>query len=946
MIDLLKARISGLDSFLGQTREILPSELVEPIRTTMVGLEKLAQDDKIDESALEESMSALLQGAVISGESTDDAYEKLIRRLNRAIQANDSIPGEYKWTVFTMPESVVISSEIRNQSGKWESRYYQADWTRDGDAFTFSDVREVEIKQIITIVQQAIGGLANAEHTPPDIELQETPVGAVIEQGGEKPPFLMQQVRAPIRLLDQGKAQKDGTVRFGGVATVGDVVNTQGQVYPAELWCQQVDLAQISLPMGRVIGASGHKADGQGFPRPPDPHEVSQKFTKLEMRGNQVAFEAVTTKTREGNDLAATLIAGIGFDMSTLVIATTKPGEFQGQKVDIVQADGFRLISIDVVLNGASPGSAVEYARLQANKHPEPRKETSMDPDEVTNKQNADVDGGGPDGTATPPQVLPQAAPVAAPAGLTDDDRAVLDQARGVTAQAQAIIDRDASRELVQKRNAAVSARIAQMVTDKELPEQFSDSARTMLQNMCATDEGIEAVMPALRQSIQPFLDSHARLASKGMYTPEYKDDGTSVDAPQSYEAAVEELIQSATERGILHEGNSSWVPGALPDFSDTRLCMRIMLQNFVKEKPELADAWLMMRNGMMKRVEDAEQFSRDRMSVLRQGARGQAIPTGATTTGDVAAAIPYVMPLMVDIFPQLIATQLGTLQPLKQSTGRVYHWKITDEDDADMSAVANFTGSYANDPGEKEEIKRLKGSLTSTNVTCLIKKLGYDLSVEVMRHLHSDFGIDGTGTMISACADQVAREWNYNILAEMVSGATAGNVNYGTLPPATGNYDGEQWQKQIITHIKKARNLIYKSRFADTVWIIGDPDSIDRIVWLAQAAGDYKGDGQGRVAEGIDIAGSLSTGERLVKVGWWDSLQTNTLLVGAKGKQWPQTGYVIAPYLGLFVTPIWIDPGTQDVEQSLQSEVAHQMLDGKYFATVTMQPGVAGSDP
>jgi hypothetical protein len=177
-----------------------------------------------------------------------------------------------------------------------------------------------------------------------------------------------------------------------------------------------------------------------------------------------------------------------------------------------------------------------------------------------------------------------------------------------------------------------------------------------------------------------------------------------------------------------------------------------------------------------------------------------------------------------------------------------------------------------------------------------------------------------------------------------MVAGATAGNVNYGTDIPSDNSFDGEQWQKQFMGHVLKARGLVWKARFADTVWIIGDSDAIDLMIRLATEVGAYSGDGRGRIAAGVNIVGSLTSGEVLVKVAWWDTLCADKLLIAGKGSGWPQSGYVIAPYLGLFIAPQTIDNDTLDVQQSMMSELAHKMVDGKYFATVTVQNGTAGT--
>jgi hypothetical protein len=132
----------------------------------------------------------------------------------------------------------------------------------------------------------------------------------------------------------------------------------------------------------------------------------------------------------------------------------------------------------------------------------------------------------------------------------------------------------------------------------------------------------------------------------------------------------------------------------------------------------------------------------------------------------------------------------------------------------------------------------------------------------------------------------------------------------------------------------------------ANTVAILGSRSSMARIGILAKQVGLLRenGVGVGSIARGFNIVGALATGEELVSVDWWDNIvAANKLLLIARGSEWYRSGFIVAPYLGLYVTPQWIDPGTLDVEQGMLSEVAEKMVDGNYFGTITIQEGTTG---
>jgi hypothetical protein len=364
------------------------------------------------------------------------------------------------------------------------------------------------------------------------------------------------------------------------------------------------------------------------------------------------------------------------------------------------------------------------------------------------------------------------------------------------------------------------------------------------------------------------------------------------------------------------------------------------MCRTLVMAHPEVGAAYLQLRNGELKTMQQSvDLFSASGAQYLLQA-------TGdGTVKSDLAAALPYLMPMMIEIYPQLLVNLFATMQPLTRSGGRIYYVKHRyDSTDTYINDAANFTGSYTNNNVENSQVPYINMQLTSEDVTPETKKLGWKASANVLRNLMADFGIDGRSDMVRMCGALVAMEWNFNHLQNSLNGATAGNVNYGKLAPTGGTFDGEQWQKQFHRHIQKARGLIWKKTFADTNYVFGDSDAIDNVIDSTEV-GQYTGNGRGSIARGVDIVGSLSSGETLVKIGWWDQLPgcQNKLVVAGRGQSWPETGYIIAPYLGLYMTPEFIDPDTQQHKQSMMSEVADKMVDGNYFATVTIQPETNG---
>ena len=924
---ILQARLDSLNSILLQAGKRLSTATIEKIKAAVESLETLLGMDEPSEDAAEQAwkpIGEMLLQAVGDIELMDGSHENLISDMSKALTNNKTLPGDYRYPTFTHPDHVIFRAYSYNSDTSQDGTY-RAPWSRGEDGKIAIGEHEpvrmtdaaVSLQSVVEQADLLLQSKPTKKVTKP-VEQSERPRGFVLEQA-EGEPLLLQVMPGSIKLLQE--KSESGAIMFSGIATHGNVINTSDWVYPTALWQSELPRMQDMIAQGKALACFGHPKDDRGLPREPLMSEYCAKFTELTQSGDLFPFKAEALPTSSGKDLAGLLQSGVNLDMSTVASGKLKKGEWEGQPVHIVQEKGFKWHRIaDVVLNGASPGSAITDVRLQSLTAEPEKGEGNMTPEELKQAIADAMAAGNTELSAklqaleTKLESLTQSAPV-----LSDEDKALI---QGLKDNA-----------ILQAKNAAIETAVEVMIQAKEFAGQFRSSAVTFLQGVCNTAEDIEVKKVVMKTALKPLFDNQSLMQSKGLYVPQYNDDGTTKGKVENGNQYIDNLVQAAVAKEKLVDDGT-----AFP--SNTALSMKKILHNMALEHPNHLQAAMMYQNGDLRKIDDAERL-------LSQGYDMNALQlmqSGDLTTSDIAASMPFVFPMVINIFPQLTAGLIGHMQPMTLSHGRVYHTKYVDENGNDLSLAANFTGSYANDPGETTAIKELKMTVTSSEVTAAAKKLRYKTSTQVMRHLRTDFGMDAGDLLVNFCAQQIAREWNYDHLSKMLSGATAGNVNYGTLVPSTNVFDAEQWQTQLTNHIVKARGNIFKKTFADTYYIFGDSDSIDRLIALRKAAGGNLTNGKGTYSQGVNIFGTVEEGEVLVKVGWWDTLAPNTLLVVGKGQMWYETGFVIAPYLGLYVTPQWTDPETLQTSQAMLSEVADVMVNGNFFGTVTIQPGVAGT--
>ncbi len=1035
---LIQARVAFLEQLLEQAGKRLSKATLEKLEAAIATLKELMAQDEVTEEAAEQSLvpqDAPLLQAMVTGETIEGTYEQKLRAINRAVSESDMFPAAWKYAEWTWPDRVLVWAAIYQTDGKYNHVYYLADYTEENGSYTFSNVRIADIKEVITIIDEAVSqsqGKQAKDTGPSDLAqslADVRPTTTLLERTGATP-LLLQILPGSVRV--QGKTS-DGRYILSGIATHGNVENLNDPplVYPTENWAADVPDLQAQIRQGKAIGALGHPTervqdkDGNWHEvaREPKWEEHAIRFTDLQQDGDYFPITAeIIGGSDAGRNLQANIDAGVIPDLSTVAIGTVKLQEWNGKKnVAVVQKEGFKWLRIaDVVLNGASPGATVTSVTLQSlqidgaspgsaktaglqDKTLEPEEEKTMNLEElyrlleqavakgedITKLQAqiteaisaqleqataeekgektkwalqqmtkvADIIRGPDDKNKPEPQkqdkgddammamlqtLQKQVEGLGQTSALSEDDKAAI-------AQAKVLAEEREAEKRIQARDKKITEFVGTLTEGESpaIPKQFAQSAEVFLRNICQREDEVEGKKTALLESLAPVIGWHTENQSKGFYFKEHHPDGTKIGKIQSLDEGVDELIQSAKERGIIKARPTQTYPFSYKgrDFNDIETSLRFMARTLVEEHPIVGQMYLQMRNRELRTLDQAvDLMSREGARHLLQAGSGGAV------IGDFVAPVPYLLPMMFDIYPQLIpVATFGTLQPLAHSTGRVYTWTTKDEDGNALDDATAFTGSYTVNNTDGAQIKYINGDITETDVATGTKEVGWQSTIKVMRHLTADFGVSYADIMVRECSNLIAREWNYNFLQNALEGQTGGNENYGVLLPEgdwANAYDAVQWRDYIIQYVRKVRGRIWKNRFTTSMFVFGDSDAIDRLVNASGSGLLREGGSTGTIQEGINIEGQLKTGETLIKVGWWDQLPgcQNKLLFAGKGDMWYKTGYVVAPFLGLFVSEVVTDVDYMKKKQGLQSEMADLMVDGKYFATLTIQPTTAGT--
>lgn len=304
---------------------------------------------------------------------------------------------------------------------------------------------------------------------------------------------------------------------------------------------------------------------------------------------------------------------------------------------------------------------------------------------------------------------------------------------------------------------------------------------------------------------------------------------------------------------------------------------------------------------------------------------------------GGEALAAPYIFPLVRRVFPKLIANELVAIQPMSRPEGKVFYLDFyrSDTPGEGERVDSGSDEDYADrEPGAS--VPEITFQITSASVTAKEKALKAKWHLETQQDLLAYHGEDAETILMAATSSEIVRETDMEIILDIVTNATAGNVNWCYNVPTSGPYsnlDPKVYKETLYDAITDCNNLIFKKVFRNATWLLADPDTCARLEKLEKFKLFEGADAQTE-AMGVIRFGTLATKYKVYKSAWFTP---NKILMGYKGTSWIETGYVYAPYIPLYTTPLIVDPDDFTPRRGVMTRFAKKVVNGNFFGTVTL---------
>lgn len=856
---------------------------------TLEELLKLIQDG-IEPGEL---MKLVQASSMSMGERLSKAYEEMRSALratgDQRLRYCDII------SIFDQEKKVVVyccnceSCQKGDYNCSYDYKYYEMGYSRSADGFSFTEAREV---MRVTTYQPAQAILQSDEMRGYDFNVGQP---------------LRQSINIKAKVLQDNRSTT-GIMEIEGIATRADIINTKNQVYPHSVWKQNVDNHLLQMAQNyALLGEADHPEDRRTLAK------SCLVFKEIWWQDKDLHFKADILPTEpDGKNLQIQVAAGVPVEISSFGYGTMKQGTWNGVKNVMIVQDDFVCTGFDAVLAGASSGSKVTSHKMLQS---EEKENTDMELKELLEKlAQAQADG-----NQAEIDKLVQAIQAIVPGfKLT---QATIEAAAPIIMQAAQAPAADA----IPAWAASLQATVSQLAQNANtVPAEVKE---LLLQN--ARREAVAAAPEHLREKladklaqakdvaeVQTLSQSYLDLAKEfGFSAPQVmpgvgmlRQEKQESQAPKTSTEAIERLVQAS---GLKDTG--------LDDPSNPARNLRILLQNSA-QTPEGSKAM--------------------RMYLMVQSGRAQKlIQAGEMSSSDVVDGNPQLFPIITRAFPRLFAQEIASIQPLRQPDGKIFYLdhKRENGEAVDKYFSKDYSNRTAPPSGERTSVKKLNLTLTSDNVSATTKALGADWPVEMAQDLMAYHGIDAELEIVGAISDELAREWNYLMIDEMVAGATGGNVNFGKVAP-TG-WSQKDWDAYLVNYLFAASNLVFKKRYQDATFLLVGPDAALSLTKMGAKAGFIPSGETGEVAAGVNIYGTVNGTLKVYKCSYMGLVASDKMLLGRKGNSWSDTGYIWAPY-ATFVSDRVTDATTLKYTKSLMERAAHRTVIGDNFATLTIGTG------
>lgn len=249
----------------------------------------------------------------------------------------------------------------------------------------------------------------------------------------------------------------------------------------------------------------------------------------------------------------------------------------------------------------------------------------------------------------------------------------------------------------------------------------------------------------------------------------------------------------------------------------------------------------------------------------------------------------------------------------------------------AGMTARASYEYDLENNPFQPE----VTMSIDSDSMSALTRKLKTSWSLEAAQDLKSVHNIDAENTLTDLMADEMVAEIDREIINDLIiASAIRARHNFATAAGASVNFTDRNIA--LLYKTLEVANIIHRTTLRGPAnWVVTSADIASKYEQL----NDFRGS-DALSADGIDIgitnAGTIQGKLKLYKDPLFPVCKA---LLGYKGGNVMDTGYIYGPYIPLLSTPTVMDPNSFTPNKGIMTRYGKKLVEdgGLFYGVITV---------
>lgn len=233
----------------------------------------------------------------------------------------------------------------------------------------------------------------------------------------------------------------------------------------------------------------------------------------------------------------------------------------------------------------------------------------------------------------------------------------------------------------------------------------------------------------------------------------------------------------------------------------------------------------------------------------------------------------------------------------------------------ADITFAAPLTAgavtcTYQFDGEMQEDLPQIDVEIASSSIEAIRRAVSLKYSTEAAQDFQAEFGMSLDQVIVSGCSQALIADTCGEAIKDMwlMSGAAVSSFSASTYDPATAAYTRREFFGDLLFPINQASTAIYDgTQKAEGNWLVVDT-TVETILTTMGRPTFEPAAGNTSKQQGCVFIGTLNGKYRVYRYApmakFPGASPTGNMLMGYKGPEFWDAGYVWAPYQALYTSP------------------------------------------